>query len=690
MACIFQCFQSLVIQTRISFKMRISFKVLSIALALAFASSKITAQNAVTVDVNNVLNDVSNKPLGINTNYLMDGSYISPAPSTSTTSALQGMGVNFLRYPGGEKADNYLWSAPPWSGPSPRFARPGSCEWPSNDTRFAQSNYSTAKPEVLDFDEFMTMCQAVGGTPLIVVAYDAMYKPASCGPIPTKEQLLDNAEEWVRYANVVKGYNIKYWMIGNESYHSGSYNGIATPSQYRDDVIEFAQRMKAVDPTIKIIANGDGNAWWSTVLPSAAPYIDYLGVSNYPVWNYSGGYTYYKNNTPDFMATVTNAINAINSYAPPADKSRIKVITTEFSSKDWANGWQDANDLGHALASFEILGQHLKNPKVEAALFWNTRWVNNTTNPHDVFDALKSNGSLQPGGMAMSIWGNNLLDKMVGATSTTKVRSFASYRASSGELNIFLINKETTSQVTNVTLNNYLPGATGSRWELKGSGPSDTSPTWTQASPVSAPGGNLSLTLPPNSVTLIKLAPRTVLPVTVVDFSLVSYLKKVKITWRTASETNNQGFTIERSADGIQYSPIGVVPGAGNSNKEISYAFTDNDPREGVTYYRLKQTDHDGRYTYSAVQSVSIADLSSAFKVYPNPANEEVKIEFIPGDLVTVTLKAFTVDGKECYSKECDATKGQIKLRVSEWPNGMYFLRLYCGEDTYVEKLVVE
>lgn len=279
---------------------------------------------------------------------------------------------------------------------------------------------------------------------------------------------------------------------------------------------------------------------------------------------------------------------------------------------------------------------------------------------------------------------------MVSATSTTKVRSFASYKASSGELNIFLINKETTSQSTTITLANYLQGVSGSRWELKGTGPSDTSPTWTQTAPVSPSGTSLAVTLPPNSVTLIKLAPRNVLPVTFTHFSLAKYLKKVQLTWRTASETNSQSFIIERSADGVKYSSIGVVAGAGNSTSEISYSYTDTDPREGTAYYRLKQIDNDGKYSYSAVQSVTIGDLAGAFRIYPNPAREEVKIEFDPGDLVTVTLKAFAVDGKECYSKDYEAEKGEIKLRVSEWPKGMYFLQLLCGEDTYVEKLVVE
>jgi alpha-L-arabinofuranosidase len=470
---------------------------------LTLNTSMSIAQTAITVDVAKVLNDVSNKPVGINMDYLMDGSYISPAPAISTTNSIKNMGMKFLRYPGGEKSDNYLWSVAPWLSANPRFARVGSCEWPSNDPRFANSDYSTAKAAVQDFDEFMTMSRTVGGEPLIVVAYDAIYKPSSCnGKVPTKAELLTNATEWVRYANLVKGYKIKYWMIGNESWNKAA-NGSATAAQYRDDVIEFSKKMKAVDPTIKIIANGDVTSWWSTVLPTASPYIDYLGVSEYPVWNYTGGYSYYQNNTPNLMGTVEAAIKSINTYAQTADRSRIKVISTEINSIDWAGAWPDKNDLGHALNCFEIFGEHLKNPKVEAAIMWNTRWINNTTKPNDLYDAISKTGSLQANGLALSIWGNYLLPQMVSTTSTTGIRTFASYNPVTKELNVYVINKETGSQTINLSLANYVTGTVADRWEYKGAGPDDIAPTLTKKGTETPANNKLTIALAPVSITLL-------------------------------------------------------------------------------------------------------------------------------------------------------------------------------------------
>lgn len=657
--------------------------------ALLVASFSSYAQNNVTVNVANVLNDVSTKPVGINMDYLMDGSYV--VPTATTTTALQGTGVKLLRYPGGEKSDNYLWSSPPWSSAQPKFARTGSCEWPSGDTRFAQTDWTTPKSNVLDFDEFMTMCQAVGGEPLIVVAYDGMYKPASCGTIPTKAQLLANAEEWVRYANIVKGYHIKYWMIGNESYKTDSYNGHATPAQYRDDVIEFSQHMKAIDPTIKIIANGDGNAWWSTVLPTAAAHIDYIGLSNYPCYNFSGGYTYYKSNTPDFMGVVNNTINAINSYAPVSERSRLKVITTEFNSNDWSGAWPDANDMGHALAAFEILGEHLKNPKVEGALLWNTRWVNNTTNQNDIFDALKSDGSLNPNGRALALWGNNLLNKMVAATGTTGVRVYASYNAANNQLNVFLVNKQTTAQPVNLTLSNYISNAVASRWELKGNGsPTDLTSSLVQGANVTAAGNTVALTVPAVSITLLKFQqPESPLPVELVHFSYLSHGSHIVLNWHTATETNNKSFTVQRSSNGVDFENVNTVAGGGTIDHPADYEYTDKSPLAGTSYYRLRQTDFDGQYTYSKVLAVTQASFESTWKVFPNPAKEEVNITFVPGEY-ELEVQVFTVEGKLYYENKMPAEEGLLKLDVGPWPKGVYFIRAKADEKSFTKKLVIE
>lgn len=465
------------------------------------------AQEVIKVDAHLVLNDVADRPVGINMNYLMDGTFFGPSQLTSTKAALQSMCVRFLRYPGGEKSDNYLWSVAPWTKSSPVVARPGLMEWPSGDTRFTKTDHLTLKPTALDFDEFMELSNSIGAEPILVVAYDCMYKKAATeqAGIPTREQLLKNAEEWVRYANVIKKYGVKYWMIGNESFKNCEYNGCATAEQYRDDVIEFASRMKKIDPGIKIIANGEEEGWWSTVLPQAAAYIDYLGLSNYPAWKYTGGYEYYRTHQPDFMRVVNIAANALAKYTPAEDKERIKIFVTEFNAIDWSGAWKNTNDLGHALFLFEMLGEHLTTPIVISTNFWTTRWAKNTLD-HEVNDALTKYANLTPGGKVLAIWGNYLLPKMIHTTSTTVIRTFASQDPATGKLHVFLINKDIKPQQATVSLLNYVESFSGKRWEYRGKGPGDLFPAWIQKESVEGDRPSLAIQLPATSITVLELS----------------------------------------------------------------------------------------------------------------------------------------------------------------------------------------
>lgn len=110
------------------------------------------------------------------------------------------------------------------------------------------------------------------------------------------------------------------------------------------------------------------------------------------------------------------------------------------------------------------------------------------------------------------------------------------------------------------------------------------------------------------------------LPVKLIDFNTQAENGQVKLTWETATETDNDYFTIERSIDGTSWSAIKVVPGAGNSSSLRSYESYDENPYIGTAYYRLKQTDIDGHFTYSEVKSVKMTEGdANAIFAYPVP-----------------------------------------------------------------------
>jgi alpha-N-arabinofuranosidase len=487
-----------------------------IAIALVLAPASLAAQDTITVDAAVVIADVSRKPIGVNVNFLLDDDEHRPKALTNLAEALKDAGVKYLRYPGGEKSDAYLWSVPPYTQSVPTLARwatgewPDNQEWPSYDRKLIETDGRTFKVSPLDFDEFMAVCKAIECVPTIVVCYDSMYKPTQAnGVAPTRAQLLEHAREWVRYANITKKYNVKYWEIGNESWLP-HYNGSATASNYAQDLIAFSTTMKAVDPTIRIGANGESDSWWKTVLSTASGAIDFLAIHNYPAMNW-GSYGYYQNNTVNLVAPVAIAQNAINSYAPSADRNRLTVAVTEINTADWSGAWPHVNDLGHALALFDAFGMHLRNPKIEFTQLWNTRWSGNDTATTPVlWDAFDKNNDLQATGRVTAIWGQFLKEKLVASSSTSKVRTYSTYSPSTGRLTVFLINKDSQSRPVSLTVANAAQNFVFDTWVFTGNGPQDVYPTWTAHGQSGNAGTAFSLALAPVSVTVLDIAPNVV------------------------------------------------------------------------------------------------------------------------------------------------------------------------------------
>jgi len=99
-----------------------------------------------------------------------------------------------------------------------------------------------------------------------------------------------------------------------------------------------------------------------------------------------------------------------------------------------------------------------------------------------------------------------------------------------------------------------------------------------------------------------------ILPIELVKFETIPENNSVKVKWETNSEVNNDYFTIEKSNDGTQFLPVGTVHGAGTSSATLSYSFVDDQPYQGINYYRLKQVDYDGQFTYSKTISVNVSE----------------------------------------------------------------------------------
>jgi len=170
------------------------------------------------------------------------------------------------------------------------------------------------------------------------------------------------------------------------------------------------------------------------------------------------------------------------------------------------------------------------------------------------------------------------------------------------------------------------------------------------------------------------------LPIDLLNFTAKLNTKnKVDLNWSTASETNNDYFTIERSADGNTFESIDMVKGAGNSSVKLDYYDMDKTPLEGISYYRLKQTDFDGKFTYSKKVAIDLNAASlEAVSVYPNPFSNAISINYSVPQEGSVTMALYNLIGQPVYTEQQAGSRGINTITISTLniPSGLYFLKL--------------
>jgi hypothetical protein len=159
-----------------------------------------------------------------------------------------------------------------------------------------------------------------------------------------------------------------------------------------------------------------------------------------------------------------------------------------------------------------------------------------------------------------------------------------------------------------------------------------------------------------------------VLPVSLSSFKATTNNNNVVLNWTTVSETNNRYFEIEHSSDGIQFNYLDRVAGRGTTTIPFSYTYTHRFVSAGIHYYRLKQIDIDGRFTYSIFVSATIKK-SGLLDFYPVPASDKLIIQ--SGEAMQVML----VNSSGQVLKYIWLKAGRNDLQVSSMPPGMYILR---------------
>ena len=144
------------------------------------------------------------------------------------------------------------------------------------------------------------------------------------------------------------------------------------------------------------------------------------------------------------------------------------------------------------------------------------------------------------------------------------------------------------------------------------------------------------------------------LPVTLISFEVAKYNEdQIKLEWISASEIDNAFYTVESSTDGINFEAVANVDGAGNSDAVLFYSFIDTKPSNGLSFYRLKQTDFSGKSEYSEIRSIEIErQVKSSYRAYPNPVTQ--------GEMLRI---AYTSEIDQTLQMTFLNTRGQVVAR---------------------------
>ncbi len=528
----------------------------------------------VTVNANEGLGTVPDTGYGLN-QAVWDANMNTPA----SVDLLGKAGVRMMRYPGGSYGDGYHWQTSTVSGGG--YVAPGT-----------------------DFDSFMGTTKAIGAQAIVIANYGS----------GTPQE----AADWVRYANLTKGYGVRYWEIGNEVFGNGyygadwelDYHSSKGPTAYATNVVQYAQAMKAVDPTVKIgvvltlpnswpdgaVASGDSGDWNQTVLPIVGQYVDFAIIHYYPNHTTAADVLQQTALLPAELAQVRQEIN---QYAGP-NAPHIGIAVTETQSN-----YQAATQPG-ALFTADMYFTALENG-VFTVDYWDTRNGmpdNGVTTAPDGATDYGDGGMLSSGGCnsdhvcepplntpfppyyAFQMLGKVAQpgDTLVRAGSDNPLVAAHAARNTDGGLSVELVNKDPANAYTvNLDYAGWAPsGATPTVYTY---GAEATSIATAQQ------GTARTQTIPPYSIVTVKLAPSATNPVaaaltapadpTVSDVTATN----ATISWRPAT-----GGTVTRYAVYQQFGTNSVLLG-----DTTSTSFTAQNLVPGTSYtLNVVATDQKG------------------------------------------------------------------------------------------------
>jgi len=184
-------------------------------------------------------------------------------------------------------------------------------------------------------------------------------------------------------------------------------------------------------------------------------------------------------------------------------------------------------------------------------------------------------------------------------------------------------------------------------------------------------------------------------PVKLLDLTATKMNKDIRLDWSTASEINNNYFSVQRSFDGSDFTAIGNVKGAVNSNTLTNYMFPDQNAQslnQPVIFYRLKQVDMDGKFSYSNIVKVEFNSKDErVVAAIPNPFTDKLSVSFNTAEVEPVTIKIINMNGQVVFERLINTAIGVNSISLDEAADlseGVYFVNLIFRNEVSTTKVL--